>query len=333
MPTSCSAGSRSRTPPTRAHPHDPAAARWLASGDDDLRAKRVPLHDHFATGAAARGAGRGRSGPSPPCRPARGSGRRDWRRRPAGSCRRPAGASSSRRPRSRACGPRRSGPGGAGSWPGRRPRCPPPRVRPCRPRPRRAGPRRRPGRRRRGIAAIPVSGHRQPTDVRRRAAPRRPRHVVLGPSWRGPLELWRTTSPATRLSCRRLAPGAGGGRVEAASCPGLLDASGELRRGLIARGSAADSSVLANALILERVGCRSELAGLTLRGRAGTGSWPGRRQCTSELDAPRLCPGGWRARLFMLVSVSGWSGPSLAFLRASVSSRSLRASACRPRAA
>ena len=34
----------------------------------------------------------------------------------------------------------------------------------------------------------------------------------------------------------------------------------------------------------------------------------------------------------MLPSVSGWSGPSLAFFRASVSSWSLRASACRPRA-
>jgi hypothetical protein len=35
----------------------------------------------------------------------------------------------------------------------------------------------------------------------------------------------------------------------------------------------------------------------------------------------------------MLMRVSGWSGPSLAFLSASVSSPSLRASACRPRAA
>ena len=39
------------------------------------------------------------------------------------------------------------------------------------------------------------------------------------------------------------------------------------------------------------------------------------------------------ARLCMLRIVSGWSGPSLAFIRASVSSVSLMASACRPRLA
>ena len=77
---------------------------------DGLRARRVPLHrDAIISPSADVGAAGAASNwikAFVPCRPAKGSSRRGLHRQPAGSSRPWAAASSWRRPRSQACGPR-----------------------------------------------------------------------------------------------------------------------------------------------------------------------------------------------------------------------------------